>query len=611
MESTKGQKDLDGTETTDVANNREAVEELRSHVTAETDREAEVETYMDEDVSVINENRRASLPLVTFEDEKYGDLTKYNSTQNGKKDHIKIYVTNDEDDDISMTGSEMEKMYPNMGVIDDEHELSKPRNRPESRLHVAQLYVKRVVEHIVFRIFTILLIIAEFVLVVLDLAINSDGQIKHINLVSQIIIGYFVLELFARMFYKGELFFHSWMDILDMIVVLVTFVIDLALSSTSYPRLGIIGRSVRIMRIVRGIYLIFQQKKHIVRASRRIVSQNKRRYIKDGFDLDLCYITGRVIAMSFPSSGMQSMYRNNIREVSRFFESKHKGHYKIYNACSEREYDITLFDSRVERILIDDHNVPTLREMIRFCKSMHEYLSEDPENVAAIHCKGGKGRTGTLICTWLVECGEFEKAEDSLDYFGDRRTDLDHGKTFQGVETPSQSRYVGYYSRFKSELGGELPKERHVQLTSVFIHAIKGVGLGNGRDLKMEVWCHKQPVYRVKFYKGENTVLIHNVTKDFIEVKLQNCPPLSEDIKIRFLSKSTNIPTVYDGCAFYFWFHTGFEGDSITLSRDEIDNPHKKKAQKVFRENFSITLNMEPVNRRKLKLLRKAQSSIN
>jgi hypothetical protein len=28
--------------------------------------------------------------------------------------------------------------------------------------------------------------------------------------------------------------------------------------------------------------------------------------------------------------------------------------------------------------------------------------------------------------------------QDSLDYFGDRRTDLDHGKTFQGVETPSQ-----------------------------------------------------------------------------------------------------------------------------------------------------------------------------
>ena len=49
--------------------------------------------------------------------------------------------------------------------------------------------------------------------------------------------------------------------------------------------------------------------------------------------------------------------------------------------------------------------------MIRFCQSVHAYLLEDPDNVVAVHCKGGKGRTGTLICTWLVECGKFEEAE--------------------------------------------------------------------------------------------------------------------------------------------------------------------------------------------------------
>ena len=51
--------------------------------------------------------------------------------------------------------------------------------------------------------------------------------------------------------------------------------------------------------------------------------------------------------------------------------------------------------------------------MVHFCESVHAFLSEDDENIVAVHCKGGKGRTGTLICTWLVECGKFEEAQVS------------------------------------------------------------------------------------------------------------------------------------------------------------------------------------------------------
>ena len=33
------------------------------------------------------------------------------------------------------------------------------------------------------------------------------------------------------------------------------------------------------------------------------------RYQQDGFDLDLTYVTNRVIATSFPSTGLWSLYR--------------------------------------------------------------------------------------------------------------------------------------------------------------------------------------------------------------------------------------------------------------------------------------------------------------
>lgn len=49
--------------------------------------------------------------------------------------------------------------------------------------------------------------------------------------------------------------------------------------------------------------------------------------------------------------------------------------------------------------------------MVSFCENVQEWMDRDKRNVIAIHCKGGKGRTGTMICTWLVHCGVFDEAQ--------------------------------------------------------------------------------------------------------------------------------------------------------------------------------------------------------
>ena len=63
--------------------------------------------------------------------------------------------------------------------------------------------------------------------------------------------------------------------------------------------------------------------------ARKAVSKKKKRFTDDGFDLDLTYITPNIIAMGFPSSGMEGMYRNPLPEVQRFFNTRHTEHYKV------------------------------------------------------------------------------------------------------------------------------------------------------------------------------------------------------------------------------------------------------------------------------------------
>ncbi|XP_010268474.1 PREDICTED: phosphatidylinositol 3,4,5-trisphosphate 3-phosphatase and protein-tyrosine-phosphatase PTEN2A-like [Nelumbo nucifera] len=207
--------------------------------------------------------------------------------------------------------------------------------------------------------------------------------------------------------------------------------------------------------------------------ARHIVSQNKRRYQEGGFDLDMTYITENIIAMGFPAGDMSSgffgyvegFYRNHMEEVIKFFETHHKGKYKVYNLCSERLYDASLFEGKVACFPFDDHNCPPIQLIVSFCQSAYSWLKEDIENVVVVHCKAGMARTGLMISSLLLFLKFFPTAEESIDYYNKKRC-VD-GK---GLVLPSQIRYVKYFERILTYFNGENQPGRRCMLRGFRLH---------------------------------------------------------------------------------------------------------------------------------------------
>ncbi|XP_040171202.1 phosphatidylinositol 3,4,5-trisphosphate 3-phosphatase and dual-specificity protein phosphatase PTEN isoform X3 [Anopheles arabiensis] len=305
---------------------------------------------------------------------------------------------------------------------------------------------------------------------------------------------------------------------------------------------------------------------------REKVSGQRFRYTDDEFNLDLTYITPKIIAMGFPAGNVEAIYRNNREHVVKLLTQRHDKKFKVYNLCSERTYDPKLFPYHAE-YPFKDHNPPDIELIDKFCKDVDSFLNADSSHVVAIHCKAGKGRTGTMICCYLLYNNSFQTAHEALTYYAEKRT-----KDKKGVTIPSQRRYVVYYEQL-------LRQNLTYRKVSLYILELRifpadlplKVGSIQQKDMK-------EPLPLVKFRR----------TDHYISVELDCCMPLAGDVKVEFR------PNKLDK-GWHFWFNTffvelaGAEDQSqgrfvLTLDKQEIDDAHKGSAKKCP-EQVQVFLN--------------------
>jgi phosphatidylinositol-3,4,5-trisphosphate 3-phosphatase/dual-specificity protein phosphatase PTEN len=314
-------------------------------------------------------------------------------------------------------------------------------------------------------------------------------------------------------------------------------------------------------------------------AVRGIVSQKKRRFVDAdaGFDLDLTYITPRLIAMGFPSEGMEAAYRNPLSEVQRFFDTRHPGgRVKVYNLCSERAYSVEAAFPNTERWPFDDHNPPDLASIQPFCESLDAWLLADAANVAAIHCKAGKGRTGLMVSCYLLHSGVATSAHEALRLFGKRRTS--NGK---GVTIPSQMRYVHYYEQALRR-GWTLPRELAAVTPTYQILALRLITVPNfdvegGCDPFFTVEITNSGLHRSRVYDYRNyrRKLAHYKPKHryaVFDVAAHNLL-VRDNVRLAFLDHDMGSA---DDKMFEVWFHTAFvESNYLCFERVVLDRACK------------------------------------
>ena len=206
---------------------------------------------------------------------------------------------------------------------------------------------------------------------------------------------------------------------------------------------------------------------------RQIVAGPRSRHPEAG--LDLCYVTSQIIATSGPSGTYpQRAYRNPLDQLVKFLDSKHGENWAIWEFRAEGTgYPDEEVYGRVRHYPWPDHHPPPFRLVPMIMASMRNWLREEggkgdkKGRVVVVHCKAGKGRSGTMACSYLIsECG-WEPAE-ALARFTERRMRPGFG---QGVSIPSQLRWVGYVDRWTK--GGKMYVERQIEILEVHVWGLR------------------------------------------------------------------------------------------------------------------------------------------
>uniref|UniRef100_A0A8C1SFF7 Tensin 1b n=1 Tax=Cyprinus carpio TaxID=7962 RepID=A0A8C1SFF7_CYPCA len=216
--------------------------------------------------------------------------------------------------------------------------------------------------------------------------------------------------------------------------------------------------------------------------------------LEESNEVDLVYITERIIALSFTGATEEHRYSVHLREVTSMLRSKHQQHYLLLN-LSEWRHDITKQNPKVLDFGWPDHHAPALEKICSICKAIDTWLNADPHNVVVLHNKGNWGRTGVVVGAYMHYSSLSASADQALDRFAMKHFYEDKAMP---MGQPSQRRYVHYFAGL---LSGHIKiNNKPLFLHHVIMHGIPNFESKGGCRPFLKIYQAMQPVYTSGIY---------------------------------------------------------------------------------------------------------------
>ncbi|XP_046839155.1 cyclin-G-associated kinase-like isoform X2 [Xenia sp. Carnegie-2017] len=341
------------------------------------------------------------------------------------------------------------------------------------------------------------------------------------------------------------------------------------------------GRNAMFGGVVKGAGTIFSNIKDM---SNKVV-QSVAGYVKS--DLDISYITSRVLVMPIPGEGIESAYKNSLDDVQVFLDTKHPSKFVIVH-LSQRP---TKLKGKILNCDWSSKRAPSLDKIFVICKKIVTWLRNDKRNVVVIQCQDGKLTSGLLVTSLFIYCHLFMSPECAFEMFNIRRQNM----STRIVPTPSQKHYFNYVT----QLINDTKTRPHKYFITIKSFTMEPVPLFN----RARKGC--RPF--VEVYKDDKRVLTTareiEQMREFTtaDQKIDCNLPLEihGDVTIcvyhgrstlggKVQGKLTSIPM------FQVQFYTGFIGvnaKKMVFIKEDIDVLDQNNVNK-FAENFSFTLDI-------------------